>query len=453
MGGEMTVIQGGAKGYINNSGSDPIGRWTWTTLRKSNLHVVSAYRVGPGNDGIQTIRAMEMRRLLKQNHPLAKQPRKAFDADITKYVESVRGQGHPILLSMDANSGYTARDVQELERQTGLINVIQYLHPDLDMPRTYDRGRECIDFFLGCETAISMIKKCGYLEFYAVTPDDHRSMFCDLDTDKLQQVHRNVTPLTPMAPSLKKPSQAHRFLDEYKNLLDAAGLITKVEEIAARFPTASSTERKFLAQRLNKYDQVWVQLALAAAKRATPTFGGGLPWSPTLARAGSQARYWNQRLHHCRQTGDVLGMHIALPLHYEPPTITTVGNIEAHYIAALDTWHRTKGSAADLRKQHLEDLIAQAMLKGDISRETAVKQITHREELRNLHRRQGRIMGNNRCDVIESLIIPAPSSENPHATMEITDPLQIQSIILRRNASLSSLFWGTMVILPLQTNC
>ena len=130
-----------------------------------------------------------------------------------------------------------------------------------------------------------------------------------------------------------------------------------------------------------------------------------------------------------------MGLHITLPLHYEPPYLTTVDEIEAQYIAALDTWHRIKGSAADLRKQHLEDLIAQAMLKGDISREKAVKQITHREELRNLHQQQGSIMGNNRCNVIKSLVIPAPSSENPHATMEIHDPLQIQSIILRRNAS------------------
>ena len=34
MGGEMTILQGGAKGYLNKSGSDPVGRWTWTTLGK-----------------------------------------------------------------------------------------------------------------------------------------------------------------------------------------------------------------------------------------------------------------------------------------------------------------------------------------------------------------------------------------------------------------------------------
>ena len=44
-------------------------------------------------------------------------------------------------------------------------------------------------------------------------------------------------------------------------------------------------------------------------------------------------------------------------------------------------------------------------------------------------------MGRNKQDVIKSLVIPCPSSTNPAATMEITDPTHIQSIILRRNAA------------------
>ena len=75
------------------------------------------------------------------------------------------------------------------------------------------------------------------------------------------------------------------------------------------------------------------------------------------------------------------------------------------------------------------------MTRQDIPREKTLKQLLHREELQNLHRRQGAIMGNNRCDVITSLVIPSPSSVNPNATMEINDPAHIQSIILRWNAA------------------
>ena len=103
------------------------------------------------------------------------------------------------------------------------------------------------------------------------------------DKDKLQAKHKFVPPDVLKVPSLTKPTQVTAFIHEYKTLLDKAGVIDKVDQIASRFPTASPTERHHLAQRLNKYDKVWVQLALSAARKAVPTFRGGLPWSPTLA--------------------------------------------------------------------------------------------------------------------------------------------------------------------------
>ena len=148
---------------------------------------------------------------------------------------------------MDANSGHTEGDIRELERKTGLINIIQHFHPDLDMPRTYDRGRQCIDFILGSEDALELIKRCGYLEFYALTPDDHRAMFVDLDTNKLQQKQCYNPPSPQNPPSLKKPLQVAAFLHEYKSLLDKAGVRDKVKSIAERFPRATATERTFLA--------------------------------------------------------------------------------------------------------------------------------------------------------------------------------------------------------------
>ena len=300
------------------------------------------------------------------------------------------------------------------------------------MPRTNDRGCDCIDFVLGCKNALELVKQFGYIEFYALTLDDHHAMFVDIDTEKLQQKTSFVPTATQQTPLLRKPRQVTQ---EYKNLLDKAGDIGKVDEIAEQFPSATVTERQFLAQRLNKYDKVWVQLALAAAKAAVPTFGGNLPWSPTLAQAGSIALYWNQRSHRYQCTGDFHGSDIPLPLYYVPPAITSGTEIDEAYHKALEQWHNTKGSRADLRKQHLEDLAEQTALRQNIPQEKALKQLIHREEVRTLHQWLGAIMGRNKCDVIKSLVIPSPSSTNPNGTMEIHDPTQIQSIILRCKAA------------------
>ena len=129
------------------------------------------------------------------------------------------------------------------------------------------------------------------------------------------------------------------------------------------------------------------------------------------------------------------GQKIPIPLYYDPPAISTPEELETAYHAALEKWHKAKGSAADLRKQHLEDRAEQHALRHDISQEKALQQLLHCKEVRTLHRRHGGIMGRNKRDVIKSLVIPCPSSANPAATMEITDPTHIQSIILRRNAA------------------
>ena len=71
----------------------------------------------------------------------------------------------------------------------------------------------------------------------------------------------------------------------------------------------------------------------------------------------------------------------------------------------------------------------------NVKRETAVKQLLHWEEVRNLHSRHTAIMTKSKPNVIKSLLVPKPHCIDPTALMEITDPDHIQEIILCRNAS------------------
>ena len=435
MGGLMTVTQGGAAGLINSSGRDPIGRWTWNLLGKPDLCLISAYRVGPGNDGIRTIRAMEMRRLMQTQHRLAKNPRKAFDHDIKLFIQEQKEKGRPVLLLLDANSGHTETDIKSLQRATGLVNIFTRLHQTATPPRTYDRGRQCIDLALGCDESLQYVESIGYLPFYAITPDDHRALFLDLSANLLRSgLCEDGTFTKVTTPSIRKPSQVQAFLVEYKRLLKKAGVLRKVKKIKERFPNASPRERHQLIARLDKYDAVWVELALSATRKNFRRPGGTFPWSPTLARDGAIARYWKQRLLKCRLDGSSDHPEIHLPNKYHPAVAVTEEQILAQYLDAIRKWHVTKGNAAQLRHQHLEDLIHQTMEERDIKRETAIKLILHWEEIRNLHQRHTGIMKRSKPSVIQSLIIPQPHSTNPEAMMEITDPTHIQQIILQRNA-------------------
>ena len=208
MGGQMSFVQGGAVGLLNESGRDDCGRWSWMSIRTKNLCVISAYRVGPGTDGLNTIRAMEMRHLMKKKHPLAKTPRKAFDADMRAMVHRRKAAGAPVLLLMDANTAHDSKEMKEFMRSTGLKNVFTALHQRTIPPRMYDRGGSCLDMALGCDEAIQLVKAVGYLPFYELGPDDHRAMYLDLYYDQLQATEstEDVTRSHNAIPSLKKPA-------------------------------------------------------------------------------------------------------------------------------------------------------------------------------------------------------------------------------------------------------
>ena len=445
MGGTLSFVQGGAAGLVNDMGSDECGRWSWTNLGSSKLCMINAYRVGPGNDGIKTARSMEMRRLMAKGHALAKSPQKAFDADLAEMVINQAKNGCPVILLMDANSPPDSIAMKKFMRKTGLKNLFRVLHPTLPFPRTYDRGDTCIDFPLVSDDAIPLIKAMGYLPFYTLGPDDHRSFFIDLYYDKLRSkmCTENRTRATRATPSLRRPVEMQRFIDKYKTLLEKADLFEKVEKLKKRFEVASRTERQYLQARLDKYDAVWVELAQAAVKSASSKYSGNRDWSPTFARHGIICRYWNHRLRKFYTDGTLNPTDMQIPPKYTPPRVQSEAELVKYHSEAVQDWHTTKGNAAALRVQHLEDLIEYYMAQRNVKRETAVKQLLHWEEVRNLHVRHSAIMTRTKPNVIKSLIIPKPHSQDPNALMEITNPDHIQQIILRRNATKLGAAHGT----------
>ena len=60
-----------------------------------------------------------------------------------------------------------------------------------------------------------------------------------------------------------------------------------------------------------------------------------------------------------------------------PSEVKCEEDIHFNHGIALKEWHLAKGNAANLRVQHLEDLIQCHSEQRDIKRETAVKQILH----------------------------------------------------------------------------
>ena len=215
---------------------------------------------------------------------------------------------------------------------------------------------------------------------------------------------------------------------------------------------ATATERHILEERLNKYDQVWVQLALLAVRNTGLKIKGTKAWSPIFAQNRAICRYLNQRLWNFHVTGNLDNKKLHVLTKYVPPKITCEEDIHAHHATALTEWHLAKGNAANFSIQHLEDLIQFHSERRDIKRETAVKQILHWEEVRNLHGRQSRMMTSSKPNVIQTLLVPRPHSTNPTALAEITNPDHIQQVILQRNATkLAAAYGSHFTVSPLSS--
>ena len=176
-----------------------------------------------------------------------------------------------------------------------------------------------------------------------------------------------------------------------------------------------------------------MRLALSAVRSKGSKIKGTKDWSPVFAHNCAVCRYWNQRLRHYFVSGTLDNPCLVIPAKYVPSEVKCEEDIHSNHGIALKEWHLAKGNTANLQVQHLENLIQYYSERRDTKRETAVKQILHWEEMRNLHGRQGQMMTNSRSNVIQTLLVPRPHSTDPKALMELTHPDHIQQVNLQRN--------------------
>ena len=112
--------------------------------------------------------------------------RKAFKRDLTSFLQQCQSQGEEIILVGDFNEtrGEDIDGIATIASSCGLGNIMSARHSG-QPPATFARGRQCIDYGFASLHVIQSIRKCGYEQFSARFPTDHRAYFFDFDTDKL----------------------------------------------------------------------------------------------------------------------------------------------------------------------------------------------------------------------------------------------------------------------------
>jgi hypothetical protein len=200
-GGTAALLLGEHISRIDASGrcGDPLGRWSYFTLRHKHLPpltIFTVYKVNKLPTNSVGITAWHQQRIrLDEQHRHNEHPREAFTKDLIHAVSQHQAKQHHIIIGGDFNDTLFTPRSQHLR----LASILRLTDPWTDFyPQhedfnTYRRGSARINSLLISHDLIDSIRKIGYSPFNWLTTSDHRALLIDFDTTRL--FNDNTDPL------------------------------------------------------------------------------------------------------------------------------------------------------------------------------------------------------------------------------------------------------------------
>ena len=185
----MLTAVGPQQGRIQNSGSDPWGRFAWFTMRGTRdegILVISAYRVSQAKgtkSGPMTAYSQQINEMIKEGD-LNLDPRTRLLDDLRSLITDWRKKGFRPILMMDANDDLTnpkGSGFQTFVTEMGLIDPLTQKFGDKVVSTTYSRGNRRIDFILTDATIAQAVRRVGTLGLHEGIASDHVMLYLDCD--------------------------------------------------------------------------------------------------------------------------------------------------------------------------------------------------------------------------------------------------------------------------------
>ena len=231
-GGTLCLTMGNASGRVLETGSDPMGRWSYQTLSCKdgrNMTIISAYQVceqaASNNGKKRTLTASAQQRsiLRQQNRSLS--PRKSFIMDMRAFLHAQCAQNNGIFLAGDFNEELD-ESYDGMTKLCSDFNLTDVMYQTIghDEFATYIEGSTRLDYALCHDWVHEALQAAGYEPFQYRTKGDHRNMIFDFDSQKLfgNPVYRLDTPaqreFTAKDTSCNRIyiEQKHAYLIEHK---------------------------------------------------------------------------------------------------------------------------------------------------------------------------------------------------------------------------------------------
>ena len=313
-GGTMIRVSKKFAGSALDKQQDPHGRWCSISIEGSEgrrLFIYSVYRVCYNtveNAGTQTTWFQEYSSLLEDGIKFPN-PRQQILDDLETDIRMVASNPkHYIMVCMDANESTRTKGKNSLQiflRNSGLIDPMNHIHPQLEEVPTHINGSRQIDYCFVSPNLLPYVTKGGILPLNYSMISDHRTIFIDIKYTHLLQGEwidpigptprtlrlKNINATTKYIRILKQYFQQHRIREK---LVKIANGLESTRNISLKEERMGMINR--WAKQLDKLDELRITLMLAAEKRCqrkgiTKTY----QWSIDLMEAGQKITYWKSR--------------------------------------------------------------------------------------------------------------------------------------------------------------
>lgn len=223
--------------------------------------------------------------------------RKFFYEDLQVFINQEQQQGTEIVLAMDANTEPTAEELVAFWQDTNLVDAFLTKHPTLTHPRTYYRGRNCLDYIYVTPYLAKCIERVGYAPFYKMGKYDHRLLYIDLRWEQVFKHKLDITQSRGRQLSTNNRRVTKKYLKTLHKLEQKAGIYKGIYKVRELMKNKAQTkkEKEYCIKKLKMYKTIMTQLMISANKTATASKPRIFQWSHQLRKNGKKMRYWNDR--------------------------------------------------------------------------------------------------------------------------------------------------------------
>jgi len=391
-GGTATIALDAWANRVIGWGSDEIlGRWSYLEMvgqHDKRVIIASAYRVCPQEyDATTNTSTAQQTQLLQQQGLKNPNPRQQFITDLITQIQAWRQQQKEVLVCMDANEDVSNPHTQisRIFNETDLVDIHQYRYPATMCPATHQRGSAPIDMMIGTQLFATATTAAWILPFGdpPLIKGDHRLLGADFHPGILF----GSTPITQDPGMLRGINSRHeQHALQYCIHVVKQCNVHRLKERTENLLSKTSLNAQDINE-LESIDQKLTKILVQADQSLRPL--SSVPWSPAVQQAYLLHRYWTLTRMAKRQERN---LSEAIQRVYERLDPTLIDNdprvtLTTKLRRAQRALRKARREAAQLRQQHMEKLLNEAIAANQAKKSNALKYLIRAERNRQCYAR------------------------------------------------------------------